>query len=132
MPRTREDLETYLYRLDRAVDAADHEGGTFLVSSGPGLPPIAVRVAEPIVVVRVDIGPVPKSAEKQNALYRQLLEYNATDLVHAAYALEKNEIVLVAGLELENLDMNEIAAVLSDIDLALARHVGRLRELAAE
>ena len=51
--------------------------------------------------------------------------------MHASYCLEGDEIVLSAGLELENLDENELAAVLSDIDLALVRHVPALRELAA-
>ncbi len=39
-------------------------------------------------------------------------------------------MVLTGALELENLDLNELEAVLSDIDLALARHVPTLHELA--
>lgn len=103
----------------------------FLVSSGTDGPPIAVRVVEPIVVVRVDIGTIPEDGGKQQLMMRKLLEYNGSDLVHAAYALEGEQIVLSAGLELEGLDENELAAVLSDIDLALARHVATLHELAS-
>ncbi len=127
MPRTADDVETFLYRLNRNFDESE---GLFLVSSGTDGPPIALRVAEPIIVVRVDIGKVPPDVTRQNALFRQLLEYNANDLAHAAYGLEGDEIVLTAGLELENLDMNELAAVLSDIDVALATHIGTLRSLA--
>jgi hypothetical protein len=130
MPRNADDVETFLYRLNRSFDR--NEEGMFLVSSGSGGPPIVVYVDDPIVVVRVDIGTVPKEDARQLALFRQLLEYNGTQLVHAAYALEGDEIVLVAGLPLENIDMNEIAAVLSDVELALARHVSPLRELAME
>jgi len=127
MPRNADDVETFLYRLNRNFDGED---GLFLVSSGSDGPPIAVRVSAPIVVVRTDIGKVPADEKIQIALYRQLLKYNADDLAHAAYGLESEEIVLTASLELENLDMNELAAVLSDIDVALATHVSTLRELA--
>lgn len=127
MPRNAEDVENFLYRLNRNFEG---ENGMFLVSSGTDGPPIAVRVVEPIVVVRVDIGTIPADQGKQLELMRKLLEYNGTDLVHAAYALEGDEMVLSAGLELESLDENELAAVLSDIDVALARHVATLRELA--
>lgn len=129
MPRNADDVETFLYRLNRTFDS---DAGTFLVSSGTDGPPIALRVVEPIVLARVDIGTLPKDEAKQLALFRRLLEYNATDLVHAAYALEGDEIVLSAGLELENVDMNELAAVLSDIDLALARHIKTLRDIALD
>ena len=37
-------------------------------------------------------------------------------------------VVLAAALELENLDLNELEAVLNDIEMALARHVPSLVE----
>ncbi len=48
--------------------------------------------------------------------------------MHASYGLEGGTVVLSAALELENLDMNELEAILSDIDLALARHVPALHD----
>jgi hypothetical protein len=129
MPRNAEDVENFLYRLNRTFDREDN--GMFIVSSGVEGPPIAVRVVDPIVVVRVDIGKVPDGTERQAKVFRQLLEYNGSDLVHSSYCLEGDEIILSAGLELENIDENELAAVLSDIDLALVRHVPILHELAA-
>jgi hypothetical protein len=130
MPRTADDVENILYGLNRNFESGGE--GTFLVSSGTDGPPIAIHVDDPIVVVRVDIGPVPKDDKRQLPLFRQMLEYNATSLVHCAYALEGGEIVLTSGNALENIDANELAAVFSDIDLALARHVKTLRELATE
>jgi hypothetical protein len=50
--------------------------------------------------------------------------------MHASYGIEAGTVVLSAALELENLDMNELEAILSDIDLALARHVPVLHDLA--
>ncbi len=130
MPRTADDVENILYRLNRHFESSGK--GTFLVASGNEGPTIVVHVDDPIVVVRVDIGPVPKDDKRQLALFRQMLEYNATGLVHCAYALEGGEIVLTSGNALENFDENELAAVFSDIDLALARQLKTLRDLATE
>ena len=60
----------------------------------------------------------------------RLLEYNATDLMHVSYGIEGETVVLSAALALENLDLNELEATLSDVDLALARHVPVLYEAA--
>jgi len=127
MPRTAEDVENYLLQLDRPFK---DDGGTYLVTGGQGSTPIAIRVAPPILAVRVVIGPVPEDAAHQTRFFRRLLEYNASDLMHISYGVEGNQVVLSAALELENLDLNELEATLSDVDLALARHVSVLYEAA--
>ncbi len=129
MPRTAEDVENYLLRLDRRFE---NDAGTYLVSGGASGPPIAIRVVPPIIAIRVAIGPVPPDATHQTKMFRKLLEYNASDLMHASYGIENGTVVLAAALELENLDQNEIEAVLSDMDLALARHVPALHEAAKD
>lgn len=120
MPRTREDVETYLYQLDRRFE---EQHGTLLVSTGAGSPPIAIQIAPPIVVLRVVIGPVPADEAHRIRLYQRLLEYNASDLMHSSYGVEGDTVVLSGALALDNLDVNELEATLSDMDLALLRHV---------
>ncbi len=127
MPRTPEDVETFLLQLDRRFE---NDGGTLLVSTAGEMPPIAIRIAPPIVAVRVVIGRIPDDKEHQNQLFRQLLKFNATDLMHAAYGIDDGTIVLSAALPLDNLDLNELEATLSDVDLALARHIPALHGLA--
>lgn len=127
MPRTSDDVETYLLQLERRFE---NDAGTFVLTGAEGLPPIAVRVVPPIVAIRVSIGAVPGDETHQVRIFRRLLEYNATDLMHSSYGLENGTIVLSAALALENLDVNELDATLSDIDLALARHVPTLHDLA--
>jgi hypothetical protein len=127
MPRTAEDVENFLLQLNRHFE---NDGGTYLVSAGAEMPPIAIRVAPPILAVRVSIGALPKDPEHQNKLFRRLLEYNATDLMHAAYGIDDHTVVCSAALPLDNLDLNELEAILSDLDLALARHVPTLHDLA--
>lgn len=128
MVRTNEDLEAQLDRLDRRYERLGD--GTYLVSVGPGSPPIAMRLAPPVLVLRVVVGTlVKKGAAEQVRLFRRLLELDATALLHSTFGLEGDSIVLVAALELETLDPNEIEAALADIDMALAMHVPALREL---
>lgn len=128
MPRTAEDVENYLLTLDRRFE---NDGGTFLINGSDGTL-IALRVAPPVVAVRVNIGAAPKDDAHRLRLFTKLLQYNATDLMHVAYGVEGDNVVLSAGLELENLDINELEALLSDVDLALARHVPHLREAASD
>src|SRR5688572_21005652 len=107
MPRTVEDVETYLLNLNRQFYS---DAGTYIVNSGSSQTPIAIRVEDPIVAVRVEIGPVPSDTPHQAKFFRRLLEYNARDLMHASYGIEDTTVVLAAALELENLDMNELEA----------------------
>lgn len=128
MLKTDEDLEGILSKLGRNFERI--EGGTFLVAVGAGSAPVALRIAAPVLVFQVAIGDAPTGDTALEAkVFRKLLEFNAGDLLHAAYALEDGRIVLIAALELEHLDDNELEAVLSDMGMALSKHVGVLREL---
>jgi hypothetical protein len=127
MIQSNEDLEGYLSRLERRFERA--EDGTYLLSMGADRPLVALRVAAPVLVAQVDIGPAPTDDALAAPLFRQLLVLNATALVHAAYGVEGSTIVLSAALELKNLDLNELEAVLADLDMALANQVPKLREI---
>jgi len=128
MVKTDEDLEGFLAKLDRRFERLDD--GTFLVGMGPDQAPAVIKLAPPVLVAQVRIGPAPKDNPQQEAtLFRRLLELNATDLMHASYGLEGEEIVLAAALELDGLDVNELEAVLADIGLALGEHVPALLEM---
>jgi hypothetical protein len=140
MPRTAEDVENYLLQLDRHYEK---DGPTFLLHATGAS--VALLVSPPIVALRVDIGSIPREEARLAPFFRKLLEYNATDLLHVSYGLDVSRkagvappdgvhtperVVLSGALELANLDINELEAALSDIDLALVRHVPVLHELA--
>jgi hypothetical protein len=127
MIQSNEDLEGYLLRLERRFERA--EDGTYLLSMGADRPLVALRVAAPVLVAQVDIGQAPADDVAGAVLFRKLLVLNATALVHAAYGIEGDKIVLSAALELKNLDLNELEAVLADLDMALANQVPTLREI---
>jgi hypothetical protein len=80
-------------------------------------------------VLRVHVGDVDGDAAANGELYLKLLSINAKSLVHTSFGVEDGKIVLVAALELENLDYNELAAALDEIDVTLAQQVGALAEM---
>jgi len=131
MALSLEDIEGYLQRLERRYEKL--ESGTLLVSMGSGRPPVAARVAPPVVVLQVDITEVPSVADAELAsFYRRLLELNASDLLHAAYGLEHGRVVLAAALDLDHLGVSELEAVLADIEMASAKHVPELHSMLQE
>jgi hypothetical protein len=125
----REDLESFLVRLGaEGASYSEVESGMFVVRPG-GTPDaqVVVHLTPPVLLMRMNVMPVPSDAETAAKLSRRLLELNATDLVHGAYGISANDIILTEALELANLDFSEFLAAYESMTLALASHV---RELA--
>ena len=125
---TREDIESFLIRTE--VDVREIGEGLWYVLThfdAPGEHPgIVVTYQPPLVVFRADIRAIPLDDEDQLQLYRRLLELNATDVVHGAFALEKDKVILTDTLNLENLDFSEFRASLESIGLAINTHLPEL------
>ena len=122
--RSKQDVEAYLLRMGRPYEEAGE--GTYVVRIDSIT--VAVRISAPLLLVRVEIGRVP--AQGREKFFEHLLKLNAVSLVHAAYGVDGDRAFLSAALELENLDYNELDAVLAEIDLALAQQLPKIRELA--
>jgi hypothetical protein len=128
MATSGDDLEVYLRRLDRRFEKVDEQ--TYLVSLGTNLPSAVLRIADPVLVIQVDIAKAPSNSLALEAkLFRRLLELNAKDLLHASYGLEDGRIILNAALEIDTLDLGELEGVLADIDLAVSEHVPVLHDI---
>jgi hypothetical protein len=127
--RSANDVEAYLGKMNRQYSLVENQPGTFLVSGGQNMPPTALRVDPPLVVLRVHVGDVEGGDAEAGQLFRKLLTLNARALVHTSFGLEDSRIVLVSALELENLDYNELEATLEEIDVTLAQQVPSLAEL---
>jgi hypothetical protein len=117
---TREDVEGYLLRLE--IPYQELEEGLWVIGDGQEVAPLFVNYAPPLLLVRVEVMHSPGEEELRNALFRELLELNATDLVHGAYGLDEEEIVLTDTLQLADLDFSEIQASLESILMALRSH----------
>ena len=123
---TREDLEAWLDRLDSgSAEVSEVEPGLWMVRTAAGAE-VLVNFAPPVAILRVTVMTLPTGTAQQAKLCRQLLEYNARELVHGAYGLEGDRILLVDTLELANLDFNEFEASFDSITLAIATHLGAL------
>jgi len=81
---------------------------------------VAVMQIENLVVIRAGIMDVPKSNLLE--LYTKLLELNATDVVHGAYAVDKNKIILIDTLQYESMDREDFQASLDSFSMALVDH----------
>jgi hypothetical protein len=68
----------------------------------------------------------PADESRRAELFRELLTLNAHDLVHGAYGLEGDHVVLPDTLELEDLDYSEFEASFDSMTLALASHMSAL------
>ena len=81
---------------------------------------VVVMQAEPLVIVRAEVIDVPKSNTLE--LFTKLLELNAADIIHGAYALDKDKIVLIDTLHYETMSYEDFRAVLDSFSLALSDH----------
>ena len=125
---TREDLESFLIRMDLEYDEVDE--GMFLVQGRNSGLPVVVHHADALLLIRMKVMDLPESMQDEGAFYRTLLELNATDVVHGAYGLENGELIISDTLELETLDFHELRASTESIELAATGHMERIRALA--
>jgi hypothetical protein len=123
---TREDIQSFLDRIEGGtVEVTELEPGLWRARTQSGAEFI-VNYAPPVVILRVRVMEPPTSDEKRNGLFRQLLEFNARDLVHGSYGLEGEHVVLTDTLELADLDFTEFEASWDSLTLALASHLSAL------
>jgi hypothetical protein len=114
--KTAEDLESYLVHSNLAYEMV--KPGIWLVQVGEGR--LAVSIAGPVVAFRLKVMDMPRTGRED--LFRTLLQLNTTEMVHGAFGLEGDAVVIVDALELENLDFNEFQAVIDDMSTAVAKH----------
>ena len=123
---TREDIQSFLDRLDGGgLTVMEIEPNLWLART-PDDAEVVVHFAPPVVILRVRVMELPASEPRRSELYRQLLEYNARELVHGSYGVEGDHVLLTDTLELENLDYSEFEASFDSITLALASHLATL------
>lgn len=122
----REDIRSFLDRLEGGtLGVTEVEQSLWVVRTADGAE-VVVHYAPPVVILRVRVMEPPSGEARRSELFRQLLEFNARELVHGSYGLEGEHIVLTDTLELEDLDYSEFEASFDSVTLALAAHVGAL------
>jgi hypothetical protein len=122
---SRQKVQSYLVDLGLSFDEVD--ANTWLLTDeDKGLKNIVVLVSEPLVILRVKVMELPEKGRER--LYERLLRLNAEDLLHGAYALEGEHVILIDTLQLESMDLEDLRASIEAMGLALAQHYKILSE----
>jgi len=126
---SREDLESYLLRMDVEYEEVD-EAMWLLKPMGSGTD-VVVSYAPPVVLLRLKVMHLPDDTDDTRlaSFYRRLLELNATDILHGSYGIEANDVVLSDALELQDLDFSELRSSFESMVLAATSHTPKLSEL---
>ena len=122
MAKGIEDVQSYLLKMDLRYE--EPREGIWVLSGLDGIDKLVITLAGPVLVFRVKVMELPQ--RNREGLYRTLLELNASEMMHGAYGVEGDAVVICDALQLENLDYNEFAATIDDITLAVASHHSRL------
>ena len=125
---TREDVESFLLRMEENVEEV--EPGMWVVGSDSAQ--VVIHHSPPILILRAKVMELPDDEEHCSKLYRKLLELNAGDLVHGAYAIEERDVILTDTLPLENLEFSSLQASVDSIEVALASHLETLSPFRAQ
>ena len=120
---TNKDIETFFEKLEIPCERVG-EGIWVLNLEEQGIDNFVINHEPPIVVFRIKLMDIPsKNREK---FFRRLLELNATDLIHGAYAVEENSVVLVDSLQSEHLDLNELEASIDSLTFTATQNYSEL------
>jgi hypothetical protein len=85
---------------------------------------IVVTYEPPLVVFRMKLMETPK--ERREDFFKLLLELNATNMIHGAYGIEGDNVVMIDTLQSEHLDFNEFQASLEALLLASTQDYQKL------
>jgi len=116
---SKDKLEGYMIKL--SLDYNEISENTWIIKDdSKSLENVVVMVSDPLVILRVKVMETPQSQREK--LYEALLKLNASDMLHGAYALEGNNVIIVDSLEAETMDLEEFQASLDAIGFALSQH----------
>jgi len=126
--RNAEEIESFLLDLGLPFQRLSDEPVMWLLNDEEShLQNILAYKTDTILNFRVKLFDL--SAETPAALLRHLLVLNAAEMVHGSYGIEENAVVITGALELENIDLNEVQAMLDSFSLAISTHHGELSEM---
>ena len=122
MAKGNDDIRAFLRKMGLRFD--EPREGTWVISGLDGIDKLVITLSGPVLVFRVKVMDMPR--QHREDLFRTLLELNASEMMHGAYGVEGEAIVISDALLIENLEYNVFAASIDDITLAVASHHSRL------
>lgn len=116
-------IEDYLLEVSLSSEKVN-DGMWVLHDQFDNIDNIVISYEDPIVIFRVKLMESPKNNKEE--FYELLLQLNANSMIHGAYGLEDDHVVIVDTLEAENLDFNEFQASIDAIILAISQDYKKL------
>jgi len=116
----REDIEHYLIQMGHTFDTL--EEGMWVIRDPTN---IVITLEHPVLIFRSKLMELPKKDREE--FFKLLLILNASEMVHGAYGVENNNVVIIDTLEVENLNFNEFQASVEAILLAVSQDYQKLR-----
>lgn len=121
----KERIEGFLLHLSLTHEEVSDD--TWVINDHEsGLENVVVVLADPVLMVRVKVMEAP--ADRREEFFEKLLRLNASDMIHGAYALDGDDVLLINTLVSETLDLQEFQATLDAVGLALAQHYPALSD----
>ena len=118
---TREDIEHYIIQTDYPFESV--ESNMWVIHDTAK---VVVTYEPPLVLFRMKLMDIPQ--KRQEAFFKLLLELNASHMIHGAYGVEENIVVLIDTLQAEHLDFNEFQASLEALLLASTQDYQKLKD----
>ena len=121
----KERIEGFLLQLSLTYEEVSDD--TWVINDEEsGLENVVVALADPVLIIRVKVMVAP--SDRREEFFEKLLRLNGSDLVHGAYALDGDDVLLINTLVSETLDLEEFRATLDAVGLALAQHYPALAD----
>jgi hypothetical protein len=117
---TRDDIEHYIIQMDYPFESI--ESNMWVIHDTAN---VVVTYEPPLVVFRMKLMEIPK--ERREDFFKLLLELNASQMIHGAYGIEGDNVVLIDTLQSDHLDFNELQASLEALLLASTQDYQKLK-----
>jgi hypothetical protein len=116
---THDNIEHYLIQMEYPFESIDSD--MWIIRNTAN---IVVTYEPPLVVFRMKLMELPK--DRREEFFKLLLELNATNMIHGAYGIEGDNVVLIDTLQSEHLDFNEFQASLDALLMASTQDYQKL------
>jgi hypothetical protein len=117
---TRDEIEHYIIQTEYPYESVEPH---LWVIRDTG--DVVVTYEPPLVIFRMKLMEVPK--KQREDFFKLLLELNATSMIHGAYGIEDENVVLIDTLQSEHLDFSEFQATLDALTLASTQDYAKLK-----
>jgi hypothetical protein len=115
-----DNIEHYLIQMEYPFESIESHMWVIRNSAN-----VVITYEPPLVVFRMKLMEIPKARREE--FFQLLLELNATNMIHGAYGIEGDNVVLIDTLQSEHLDFNEFQASLDALLLASTQDYQKLK-----